>query len=587
MDFARQLKDRIDIVQVISERIRLQKTGATYKARCPFHNEKTPSFNVNPSRQMFRCFGCGKGGSVLDFVMEIDGLTFWEACVQLAEHHGIPLPKRTDPADNTTRIRAGAFEAHDIAMRLYRETLLGPAGAQARDYLKKRGVTQAIADEFGLGLSERGGQTLLRQLERAGITGDALEETGLILKREAGGHYDRFRNRLMFPIHNETGKLIGFGGRAIEAGDEPKYLNSPETAIYHKSQVLYNLHRARKPARAADAVVLVEGYMDVIGLAAARVDNAVASCGTALTTQQARLMKRHSENVVVNFDPDRAGVNAAHKSIEVFLEEGMRIRVLSLEGGLDPDEYVAEHGAAGYQAALAKAPRYFHWLADQARLRFDMSSAEGKVEGLRFLRAPLEKITDRLERATTAQDLAAYFGIDAALVLEQVRKRGGDRTASAAPPDPRAALPDTERILIRCLIQSAEVRRDLRDRLMDLLQTEVSPLKAGALFHAVLQAGEPPDWQAAEARLETEDRHLLHLLLFADEDTGANEGEFELDQAEACMQKLSRLAHESQVAALKTRIREAERAGNLEEVMRLATELTRLGRSIARGDSGK
>ena len=583
MDFARQLKDRIDIVNVIAERVKLQKTGATYKARCPFHNEKTPSFNVNPSRQMFRCFGCGKGGSVLDFVMEIDGLTFWEACVALAERHGIPLPKRDEPADATTRMRAGAFEAHEIAARLFRETLLGPAGAQARDYLKKRGVTEAIADQFGLGLAERGGQNLLRLLERAGITGDALTQTGLIGRRDDGSFYDRFRNRLMFPIHNETGKLIGFGGRAIETGDEPKYLNSPETSIYHKSQVLYNLNRARQAMRKADTTVLVEGYMDVIGLAAAGVDNAVASCGTALTTQQARLIKRQSENVVLNFDPDRAGVNAAEKSIEIFIEEGMRIRVLALEGGLDPDEYVAKHGAEGYQKALAAAPRYFHWLADQARARFDMTSAEGKVEGLRFLRAPLHSIPDWTERNAVARDLSDHLGVEVKMLLDEIRKKGSRPPASAPQPPGLGQLPQTELLLLRGLVQSEEVRRELGERIANLLQT--NRLQSAGILNAVLHAGEPPDWQAAEARLESADQHLLHLLLFADEDSNASEGEFGLAQAEACLRRLSELSHESRVAAIKSQIREAERGGRLQEVMELNGQLMALGRPLVRGAS--
>jgi len=287
--------------------------------------------------------------------------------------------------------------------------------------------------------------------------------------------------------------------------------------------------------------------------------------------------------VVLNFDPDRAGVNAAEKSIEIFIEEGMRIRVLALEGGLDPDEYVAKHGAEGYQKALAAAPRYFHWLADQARVRFDMTSAEGRVEGLRFLRAPLDLISDRLERAAVAQDLAAAIGIDVGLVLEQIRKKGSRPPTSAPQPPGLGQLPQTELLLLRGLIQSEEVRRELGERVANLLET--NRLQSAPILHAVLHAGEPPDWQAAEARLESADQHLLHLLLFADEDNNASEGEFGLAQAEACLRRLSELSHESRVVAIKARIREAERGGRLQEVMELNGELMAMGRPLVRGAS--
>jgi DNA primase len=294
-------------------------------------------------------------------------------------------------------------------------------------------------------------------------------------------------------------------------------------------------------------------------------------------------MKRHAENVVVNFDPDRAGVNAAEKSIEVFLEEGMRIRVLTLAGGLDPDEFVAEHGREAYHSALAAAPRYFHWLADQARERFDMSSAEGKVQGLRFLREPLRHISDRLERAAVAQDLASYFGIDAALVLEQTRKTTGTRPVAPTADPGFSHLPPTEILLLRCVLQSADVRGELGERIQNLLMG--NQLRTSAVLHAVLQAGEPPDWQAAEARLESDDKHLLSRLLFADEEAGAREGEFELAQAEACLRRLTELSHESRVTAIKARIREAERGGKIDVVRALTSELMSLGRPLARGNA--
>jgi DNA primase len=330
MDFVEQLKSSIDIVKGVGEYVRLKKSGAgpRWVGLCPFHTEKTPSFSVHQSHQFYKCFGCGAGGDVIKFVMEIERISFVEALKLLAERNGIAMPKRAEYADEETKLRATLFEMHEIAARAFRANLQGPAGSAARDYLARRGVAASVVEEFGLGYSDRGGQDLVRRFEREGFS-QQMEASGLVLKRQdAPGYFDRFRGRLMFPIHSESGKIIAFAGRALAAGDEPKYLNSAETAIYRKNQVLYNLHRAREAVRKSGFGILVEGYMDVIGLHAAGVREAVASCGTALTAGQVRTLKRYSENLVVNFDPDAAGSNAAERSIQLLLEEGMRVRVL-------------------------------------------------------------------------------------------------------------------------------------------------------------------------------------------------------------------------------------------------------------------
>jgi DNA primase len=580
MDFASRLKSQVDIVNVVREYVpRLKRLGASYKACCPFHNEKTPSFHVHGDRQFFKCFGCGKGGSVIDFVMEMDGLTFWEACKQLAERHGVPLPKRTEPADEETRRRAGVLEAQDIAQRAFRAALAGPAGAQAREYLQRRGLSAQLIEEFGIGYSERGGQAMVQLLQRSGIGPDALELTGLVLRRNDGsGFFDRFRNRLMFPIHNETGKLIAFAGRALDGGDEPKYLNSPETPVYRKSQVLYNLHRARKSVRQSETTILVEGYMDVIGLHSAGVENAVASCGTALTAQQARMLKRHAENIVVNFDADAAGGNAAERSIQVLLEEDMRIRVLELAGGMDPDEFVKARGADAYRQAYEKAPRYFFWLADRARTRFDVRSAEGRVEGLRFLLPSIQRIPDKIERVAIANDVAAYLGVQASLVLEQFRKAAAARSETSAKPE-GDDLPATEKLLARCLIESSEARRELGSRVKRLA---APGMRMGKVLEAILGAGEPPDWSAAEARLDQREAALLNELHFADLGSGGVEGDV-LAQAAACVERLEAAVRAGGVAELKARVREAERQGRLEDALALMKELDAAERGMARG----
>ena len=274
MDFVEQLKSSIDIVKVVGEYVRLKRVGATgrYLGLCPFHQEKTPSFNVNQGRQFFKCFGCGAGGDALKFVMEIEGMTFPEALKYLADHNGIPMPKRTEYADADSKLRGALHDIHAIATKLYQSALASPQGSEARAYLIKRGVTPELIQTFELGYSDPGGQALVRRLSNESFTAEQLELSGLVRRRNEGtGSYDYFRGRLMFPIHNESGKVIAFGGRALGPDDQPKYLNSPETPIYKKTSTLYNLHRSRDGMRKTNRAVLVEGYMDVIGVYAAGV----------------------------------------------------------------------------------------------------------------------------------------------------------------------------------------------------------------------------------------------------------------------------------------------------------------------------
>jgi DNA primase len=429
MDFVAQLKSSVDIVQVIQEYVpRLRRASATrYVGLCPFHNEKTPSFSVRTDHQYYYCFGCSAKGDVLKFVMEMERISFYEALKLLAERHGIPMPKRSEYSDPETKLRAALYQMHEFAQEAFRSNLQGPPGTEARAYLERRGVAPAIAAEFGLGYAERSGRGLVRLFEPHGFTGAQLEESGLVGKRDDGSVYDRFRHRLMFPIHNETGKIIGFGGRALDPNEQAKYLNSPETPIYRKSYVLYNLHRAKTGIHKSDRAILVEGYMDVIGVYAAGVHEVVASCGTALTNHQVQAIKRHSDKIVVNFDPDPAGAKGAERSINILLDEGMHVRVLELDGGLDPDEYCQQLGAEAYAAKLAKAKNYFYWLADRARGKFDMKTAEGRVAGFQFLLPAIQRLSDKLERLAVVNDVAGYLGVDAGSVLENFRKAAAAR----------------------------------------------------------------------------------------------------------------------------------------------------------------
>ncbi|MEI9811764.1 MAG: DNA primase [Acidobacteriota bacterium] len=476
--------------------MRLERKGATgrFSGLCPFHQEKTPSFSVNQTRQFYKCFGCGVAGDVLKFVMEHDGLTFPEALRFLAERYGIPMPQRQDYSDAESRLRAALMEMHEIAADVFRENLRGPIGNEARAYLDRRGISQELVETFGLGLSDPSGQALVRRFTERRYSAEQLEQSGLVRKRNEGtGYFDAFRGRLMFPIHNESGKVIGFGGRAMRDEDQPKYLNSPETPIYKKTSVLYNLHRARDGMRKSGRAVLVEGYMDVIGVYAAGVKEVVASCGTALTSAQVRSIHRHADSVVLNFDPDTAGENAAERAIQILLDEGLHVRVLSLGAAgdgakLDPDEFVKRFGADAYCDRLNHASGYFHWLADRARARFDMRSSDGRVDAFKFLLPAVQKIPDKLERAAVAEDLASYLGVNASMVLDQFKKAATDRKP-AVPMIKRTELPAVERILLHAMMASVRVRAEILPQLTHELTTEFVSHEIFEAFHKIAEQG--------------------------------------------------------------------------------------------------
>ena len=576
MEFIEHLKSSVDIVAVVGQYVRLKRVGGSHRwmGLCPFHSEKTPSFSVHAVHQFFKCFGCGAGGDVIRFVMEVERLTFWEAVKLLADRHGIPLPKR-EYADAETKLRAAVYRMHELAAQAFHKALREAAGPEVRAYLARRGLSDALMEEFELGYAERSGTALTRLLAREGFTDEQLEASGLLLKRAEGGFFDRFRGRLMFPIHNESGKIIAFAGRALEPGEEPKYLNSPETAIYRKSYVLYNLHRAKEAIRKQDQAVLVEGYMDVIGLWPAGVRNAVATCGTALTAQQVRTLRRHSENVVVNFDPDAAGSSAAERSIQVLLDESVRVRILELDGGLDPDEYVRQRGAKAYLERLERAPGYFHWLADRARARWDLASTEGRLAALRFLLPAVQRVPDKLERAAVASELAAYLGIEAGSVLEHFRKAAERR--QTMPAEAREPVRPVEKILLNCLLASAEICREILPRLKGSSALESFATKR--IFQALIalhDSGGRLSYADLEARLEENDRQLLASVVLTDE---LSEEEHIPEQACACLESLEAAEQQARRAKLRALVKQAERAGDLAEAMRLAGELAELDRT--------
>ena len=579
MDFVHHLKSSVDIVRTIGEYVRLRKVGARFSGLCPFHIEKTPSFSVNPAMGIFICFGCGKKGDVLNFIQEFENISFYEAMKLLAERNGIAMPARRERDDHPNiELREAAHELHEMAAKAFQENLWGPNGSEARDYLRKRGLSQKIAEHFGMGLTERSGQDFLRRI-KGKFSSEQLEGSGLFGRREDGSLYDRFRGRLMFPIHNESGKVIGFGGRSMRPDEEPKYLNSPESVIYKKSNILYNLHRAKQAIRTSDRAVLVEGYMDVIGVYSAGVKEVVASCGTSLTKEQVRVLRRHSENVVVNFDPDTAGTNATEKSLQILLDDDMHVRILELDGGLDPDEYIKNNGADKYKFRLDKALGYFLWLADRARKKADMSSAESRIKIFETVLLPaIRRISDKLERAAIAGEVADYLGVDRSIVLKEFRT--APQAKREKPSQQINRVPVAEQVLLRSIMSDPEVAEALVQPLAksDSVRRYITwPVLKIVL--ELVEGRERVNFQSVESRLlDEEQRTLLASAVLAD-----NSGEvFSREQAGDFLGKLAADDLRVRVDELRNQIKQAERSGDLDRALRLSAELSDLQRASGR-----
>ncbi|MBL8220146.1 MAG: DNA primase [Bryobacterales bacterium] len=577
MDFARQLKASVDIVDVVGERVRLKRSGNTpnWMGLCPFHTEKTPSFNVNSKIQRYKCFGCGESGDVIKFVMEMDGVTFLEAITALAERYGIPMPQRSESSDREERIRNAIFRMNEIAQRVFRQAFLSAQGSEARAYVQGRNVSPETAEEFGIGLAQRGGNTVLQALQREGFPADLLEKSGLVKKRTEGeGFYDVFRGRLIFPIQNESGKIVGFAGRVLAKGDEPKYLNSPETDVYRKSRVLYNIHRAREAARKEGRFVLVEGYMDVIGLSAAGLGEAVASCGTSLTSDQVRLMKRFADKVTVNFDPDAGGARGAERSIEILLHESVRVKILELSNDLDPDEFIEQQGVDAYRGLLERAPNYYFWLADQLRKRHE-KSPEGRARVLQQLLPAVMKIPDKIERASLAGDLASYIGVERGMLLEQFKKAAADKRQETIEVK-SLGVRSVEKILLGAIVLHPELRTDIIPQLEG--NAAVGEFRTRSLFEAILNLyHHHPEFhfEDLEGRLSDADQTLLSRLVFADELQEAGSEETVRANVQSCLRVLDQELKEVHQADLRRQIREAEQRGDMKTALLLMQQLDR------------
>ena len=519
-DFKDALKQQADIVRVVGDYVKLKKAGAqNYSGLCPFHNEKTPSFSVHATRQFFHCFGCGVSGDVFSFVQKVENITFPESVRLIAQKLGVAMPKVefSSPQEaREARLRMALLDVHERACAFFQDYWKRPEGAGARAYLAGRGLDEDTVARFRIGYAPDSG-FLLRDALRREFDEEVLRESGLFSWKEEGGRqssvagrqqeqkqdkqgggmdaggdgtelraksqepkagstlatrssqleapklsafYSKFRNRIMFPIANDSGRIIAFTGRTLSTDEKagPKYLNSPETAIYSKSRVLFNLDHAREAIRKLDYAILVEGQMDCISVFAAGFQNVIASSGTAFTELQAKLLARFSKNVVVNFDPDTAGARATDRTLGLLVEEEFQVKVLRLEHGFDPDLFIRRQGKDAYAEALRHSQRYFDYLIERARTQFPVRTPEGKVKAINHLLPHIQRVPSRIVRDELAHEIAQKLGIDSAVLRQELKHVAASRSAASVKAPVEAQITDAERILIRALASAHEMQ---------------------------------------------------------------------------------------------------------------------------------
>jgi DNA primase len=580
--FADRVKQQADIVRVVGEYVRLKKNGQNFTGLCPFHSEKTPSFAVHPIKQIYHCFGCGVGGDVFKFVMEMDKCDFMEAVRSVADKCGIaiPAPRERSPEERREQQqRTVLVEMHREAAGFFARQLEGTSeGKAARGYLADRGLDEEAIARFGLGYAPSGGDAVLRYL-KAKYPGKLIELAGLASRDASGRPYDRFRRRIMFPISNEAGKVVAFGGRAL-GEDLPKYLNSPETPIYVKSSVLYHLDRAKEAIRTADAAILVEGYMDTIAVARGGFGNVVASCGTSLTESQVKLVGRFTRRIIVNYDPDTAGQAATERSLSLLLEHNCDVRVLALPGGKDPDTFIRTEGAGGYGKLLESAPAYLDYLIGRAR-QSGLATAEQKLRAMNFLMPFVQRIPNALLRSEWASRIAQQLQVDEPVLREALRRAAAERRSEVktqALPGGNAVRP-AERRLVQILME----QNDFREKLSEEIRTGQLHigLDTERIFSALVELSmetEAPDPNNLAAKLREHDRRLFFEIAF---ESGAATT---WEEAESCLEVLQRRKSEQELAAVQQKIEAlaaSAAAEDLEHLRQLQAKKLDLKRQLA------
>jgi DNA primase len=608
-DFAQTVKQQADIVKVIESYIRLRKAGAQrFTGLCPFHKEKTPSFSVHAGQQFFYCFGCQATGDVFSFVGKIDNVGFPEAVRIVAQKCGIPLPKRefSSPEEAAgARLRTMLLELQEAAAAWFEEQFRGPGGALAREYLAGRGMTEEGIKKFRIGYAPDSFNALRDRLSGMADQ-ETLRASGLFSSKEQGDGsqgpiYDRFRKRVMFPICNEGGRVIAFTARTLETGEKAgaKYLNSSETPLYTKGHVLFNLDKAKPAIRAMEFALLVEGQMDCISVFLAGIQNVIATSGTAFTEQQVAILKRHTSNVIVSFDPDIAGANATEKTLALLIEEGFKVKIVNRsfrDSGLDPDRFVREMGEAEFRTAINPQDRgansgkvrnddelrsairgaqwYDDYMIERAKQLFPGNSTDQKVKAMNFLLPHIRRMPEPLAREQFAADASQKLGIGSAVLRDEVRLaalRRRDRVEERA-----AKLNEVEKVLLRALAVTDPEGAEARLLAAEALTNNAAWFEHLGAFGAMQALAGRAAKDPMDAVEDPSQKALLAEALLGE--SGAPSA----NEVESAVQEVQERAMEGQLRELRAQIAEAERNDDVTGLALLTQKKLDLDRALRR-----
>lgn len=575
-DVIAEVLRRTDIVELIGSVLPLRAAGRTHKALCPFHTEKTPSFVVNPERQIFHCFGCHEGGDAITFLMKHERLGFMEAVRVLADRAGVALPAtRGGAGGGEADRRLPLLEIHRVALQHFRENLAATEGAPARAYLAERGLSRELIERFEVGYALPRWDGLLRLLKKKGYADALVEATGLCVPRQSGtGYYDRFRNRLMIPIWDVSGKVIGFGGRALEP-QEVKYLNSPETALYRKGAHLYGLNLAAPAIRERHVVIVVEGYFDAITLHAHGFGYAVAALGTALTTDQARLLARYARTAVLLFDPDPPGIGAARRSLEHLINVDLHWRIVLLSGGLDPDAFLRAHGSAAFQAALDGAQDLVEFFLDRRVSGLDLNDPIERARAVDGLLDVVGLVDSPVRRDGYVQRIAQRAGVSDRTLLEAVAQRRSRLTrqdSKAGPAQAPVVPPSAEEQLVwiglhhptyRERIAAALGPEEIRDQTLQRIFVEFVQGRGSTDGSGRLVSLQPPEVQ----------RRLSSLWAASADDAFLPSDEASVSRTvDDCLARLAARRARTERTTLRRALEAADREGDRERALKLLSE---------------
>jgi len=569
-----QILSRIDIIELISSYIPLKRAGRNFKALCPFHSEKTSSFVVSPARQIYHCFGCGQGGNVFTFVMQYEKLTFQEAAEMLAKKAGIELPSTSSGASKS--INAMIYEINELACKWYERVLSSDIGVLGRQYLQKRGIKEQAIQEFRLGFATKDWDGLLKFLRQKNLALRVLEKAGLVVSKRGGGYRDLFHNRLMFPIVDIRDRVVGFGGRVLD-NSLPKYINSPETSVYIKGRHLYGLNIAKGYIREKNYIIVVEGYLDLIALKQVGIGHVVSSLGTALTEEQARLIKRFTQNVVMIFDSDKSGELATLRTLDIFIKEDMDVKVAVLPKGSDPDSFIRSQGKEKFSLALDSAMDLFSYKLKILKSMFNINDIHGKAKIIHEMLQTLHCFRNAVIQSEYMKKLGQQLDVDEQALKTEMKKIKTPRSRLPDKIIPSAQIPKhvaAERLLLKILLDDPERILKLRERInpSDFQDGRFS-LLIKALFDLSIKNTILAPHQLINHFLNSEISTLISELMSKKEPILEDKDKV-LDE---CIKRIKQSSHKIQMHQLHEKIRSVK--DNPEELNRLLNEYNCLMKS--------